>query len=360
MKIKVSAVLFFIISCFHAQEIKDKDAFEKCRKENSRRTCLSDKDKDGVLFYADACPYILGLAEYKGCPDTDGDGVPDKEDQCYEVAGSLENNGCPWPDTDGDGVINKNDACPNVFGPAENNGCPWPDTDGDGILDKDDPCPTQPGKVDGCRNDNCAQIYKEEDERIENFKKETKNVDYEKLTTSIIDHIDKTFYKDKDLVILTHHMLGIEGGSCIGKNPAPIYNYRSFWTIDTIKRLSALLKKNIALSSAYQSFSSPDISIEYNADYNLKNVSKFVYKREIKHLETLQKRLGEHPVDNYGMLMTRFTNELGNMVKVQYTYTNLQAGKPVSKKEINVTYQYINNEWKVTETKEEKVKVFQD
>lgn len=152
MKIKVSVVLLFAIPCFHAQEITDKDAFERCRKENSRRTCLSDKDKDRVLFYLDECPDVQGWMEQKGCPDTDGDGIPDKNDQCFEVAGPIENKGCPWPDADGDGIPDNDDACPAVNGPSENNGCPWPDTDGDGIWDKDDVCPTVAGKIEmnGC------------------------------------------------------------------------------------------------------------------------------------------------------------------------------------------------------------------
>lgn len=126
MKIKGSAVLFFTISCFHAQEITDRNAFKKCREEFSKKTCLSDKDEDRVPFYMDLCP---------------------------EISGPELNNGCPWPDTDDDGIIDKDDACPTVAGPTENNGCPWPDTDGDGILDKDDDCPTIPGDAEskGCK-----------------------------------------------------------------------------------------------------------------------------------------------------------------------------------------------------------------
>lgn len=92
--------------------------FQKCKKEFSKKICLSDEDGDGVLFYLDLCP---------------------------KEAGSTENNGCPWQNIDGDEVLDKDDACPSVAGPPENNGCPWPDTDGDGIYDKDDACPTVPG-----------------------------------------------------------------------------------------------------------------------------------------------------------------------------------------------------------------------
>ncbi|WP_276734334.1 hypothetical protein [Chryseobacterium carnipullorum] len=52
MKIKVSAVLFFIISCFHAQEMKDTDG-------------------DGIWDKDDACPTVVGKPELNGCPKDD-------------------------------------------------------------------------------------------------------------------------------------------------------------------------------------------------------------------------------------------------------------------------------------------------
>ena len=125
MKLKASLLLLLSINVSSAQEIIDKDLLKKCRKEFSKKICLSDEDRDGILFYLDKCPV---------------------------AAGSADNDGCPWADTDKDGVIDKDDACPTEIGPAENNGCPWPDHDGDGILDKDDKCPTVAGKpeLNGC------------------------------------------------------------------------------------------------------------------------------------------------------------------------------------------------------------------
>lgn len=52
MKVKVSIVLFFIISCFHAQEIKDTDG-------------------DGIWDKDDACPTVAGKPELNGCPKDD-------------------------------------------------------------------------------------------------------------------------------------------------------------------------------------------------------------------------------------------------------------------------------------------------
>ena len=114
----------FVILYTNAQEISDKEALKKCRKQFSKKICLSDDDKDGLSFYLDKCPKESGVAKNNGCkwPDSDGDGILDKDDACPSVAGPLENNGCPWPDIDGDGVLDKDDACPNVPGIVEKNG----------------------------------------------------------------------------------------------------------------------------------------------------------------------------------------------------------------------------------------------
>lgn len=93
-------VLFVLFNVWvKAQDIKGKEAFNKCRKEFTRKTCLSDEDKDGILFYLDLCP---------------------------KESGPVENNGCPWPDSDDDGVVDKDDECPYHIGLPEYKGCPEP------------------------------------------------------------------------------------------------------------------------------------------------------------------------------------------------------------------------------------------
>ncbi len=107
-----------------------------------------DADGDGVYDKDDECPDVVGLVEFKGCPDSDGDGVEDKKDECPQQAGLAKFNGCP--DSDGDGVEDRKDECPNKAGLAEFNGCP--DTDGDGIEDRKDECPNKAGlaELNGC------------------------------------------------------------------------------------------------------------------------------------------------------------------------------------------------------------------
>jgi outer membrane protein OmpA-like peptidoglycan-associated protein len=120
----------------------------------------SDRDQDGVLDAADACPDTPGVKhddpKKNGCPidrDRDRDGIIDREDACPDDAGEANEDptkhGCP-PDRDGDGVFDDADACPDTPGvPSDDpklNGCPG-DRDGDGIADPQDACPEQPGEA---------------------------------------------------------------------------------------------------------------------------------------------------------------------------------------------------------------------
>jgi OmpA-OmpF porin, OOP family len=133
-----------------------------------------DRDGDGVLDDADACPDTPGVRSEDpastGCPpppDRDRDGVLDGEDACPDEAGiasgDVGRNGCPPPrDRDGDGVLDPQDACPDERGVPSGepgtNGCPPPppDQDKDGILDSQDACPDRAGdKTDDPRTNGC-------------------------------------------------------------------------------------------------------------------------------------------------------------------------------------------------------------
>jgi len=118
----------------------------------------ADRDLDGILDSADACPDTAGVPssdpKLNGCPppDRDKDGIFDKDDACPDDPGPTSDdpakNGCP--DRDKDGILDKVDACADDPGPADadpkKNGCP--DRDKDGVVDKDDACPDQPGAPD--------------------------------------------------------------------------------------------------------------------------------------------------------------------------------------------------------------------
>lgn len=127
-----------------------------------------DRDHDGVIDVADACPSMPGVASPEaarnGCPlpppDGDRDGIADASDACPKQAGPRSTdqtkNGCPLPPPDGDqdGIADASDACPTEPGVASKdaarNGCPLPppDRDSDGVADASDACPDEAGTPD--------------------------------------------------------------------------------------------------------------------------------------------------------------------------------------------------------------------
>jgi outer membrane protein OmpA-like peptidoglycan-associated protein len=130
----------------------------------------SDRDHDGILDDADACPDVPedkdGFEDTDGCPDDDNDkdGIPDKVDHCPDVPedkdGFEDTDGCPDDDNDKDGIPDKLDKCPNdpedKDGFEDTDGCPDPDNDKDGIPDVRDLCPNEPETFNGyADNDGC-------------------------------------------------------------------------------------------------------------------------------------------------------------------------------------------------------------
>jgi outer membrane protein OmpA-like peptidoglycan-associated protein len=117
-----------------------------------------DRDGDGILDDADACPDKPEdkdlFEDEDGCPDPDNDQdtVLDPLDKCPNTAGPPENEGCPYGDRDGDGIADNSDKCPDdpedMDGDRDEDGCPDIDTDGDGLDDDVDKCPQQPEDKD--------------------------------------------------------------------------------------------------------------------------------------------------------------------------------------------------------------------
>lgn len=222
--------IFLLLSalCLHSQEIENKEVFRKCRKQYSKKICLSDEDHDGVIFYLDKCPKESGFSEITGCP---------------------------WPDNDGDGVIDKEDACPKEKGEAENNGCPWPDTDSDGILDKDDACPTIPGvaEVNGCPSNNCKEFFEKEDKILKEFKEKhiREKEKFEALRTVIFNSIPKELFPKNNISVSIHvntfvndNISNCASMSNLGFNKS-LFLDQLFWTKETFDYVSKKLKKNL-------------------------------------------------------------------------------------------------------------------
>lgn len=67
MRIAIS-FLVFAGTYFQAQNVHNKESLKKCRKEFSKKICLSDEDRDGTRFYLDICPKKFGSNQNNGCP----------------------------------------------------------------------------------------------------------------------------------------------------------------------------------------------------------------------------------------------------------------------------------------------------
>jgi outer membrane protein OmpA-like peptidoglycan-associated protein len=166
----------------------------------------TDSDNDGVEDCRDECPEVAGLAEFHGCPDTDGDGVPDNMDKCPEVAGLKMLHGCP--DRDGDGTADKDDACPDVPGPKTNAGCPFKDTDGDGVIDLIDRCVEVKGPAsnDGCPVIPGSEIMDELNEYGRTILFDTAKWTFKQESYATLEPMTKILkeYPDADFVIEGH------------------------------------------------------------------------------------------------------------------------------------------------------------
>ncbi len=353
MRIKLTVLLFLVLNCFHAQKTTDKDVLDKCRIKFSKKDCLSDKDMDGIPLYLDHCPDIAGLKEWNGCPDTDGDGIIDQDDHCPEVSGPKDNKGCPWPDGDGDGIPDKGDECPTIAGYLENRGCPWPDIDKDGVPDKDDACPTVRGKPEynGCM-DNCAEVYRQEETRLKKLKANARDVNYNILSAEIVKNIKASHYDENDLVVITGFVLKVEAGGCSQMmDPSPIYNNDSFWSLETMKDLSKILQKNILIGKAFQSVHSSIMDVEASYDHHIKEGINIIYNDRSVSMPAIvfHKAAASKGkmISNYGMLMLKFTNELENIISIEFEYYKVKDGQSKMGKKIKFIYQYLDNAWKV-------------
>lgn len=247
MKRKASLILFFVLSCFHAQEILDKDALKKCKREFNKKICVSDEDKDGILFYLDQCPKEIG---------------------------TVENKGCPWPDSDSDGILDKDDICPTISGPIENNGCPWADTDSDGILDKDDACPTVPGiaENDGCpvliKGISLHQFTKDELDKIKfDFLDNNKNVNYHSLADYIFNKIERKNLRNKVIYLNLIHLLEQGCNSDLkdysDRNVINALKFKYFWDKRNFKKFVNIFPDKIIVPLPY------DLNKEYSKAYRL-------------------------------------------------------------------------------------------
>ena len=167
---------------------------------------ITDRDHDGIVDSADACPDEPGLTALQGCPDKDEDGIANKDDKCPDVSGVAKYQGCPVPDTDKDGINDDDDKCPTIPGVARYQGCAVPDTDKDGVNDENDKCPNEAGPAS---NLGCPVIEKAV---IEKVNKAAQNIYFQTNSSKLLP---KSYGSLKEVVqILTDnpsYMIDING-----------------------------------------------------------------------------------------------------------------------------------------------------
>lgn len=317
---KVIFFLLFAGTYFQAQNIKDKEVFKKCRKEFSKKICLSDEDQDGILLYQDQCP---------------------------KEAGSLENKGCPWPDKDKDGVLDKDDKCPELSGPVENNGCPWPDTDGDGILDKDDACPNIPGvpELNGCpsKKNDCKEYREKADLRFKKFKTDYADIEaiYDKINKIALDAIIKKGYikalANKESLIFLKYINNIaysDQHSCYdGSNLEYNFLISKFWNKNVLEYARKKYNKDIYLSTKI-----PPEDLKLYHDIGMSNET-FDYITKYYDRETMKIKIpGNH----------KSVISASHSIPAVITFiTPYQIKVEDPKKNIIIIYEYKNNNWEL-------------
>ncbi len=322
-------LLFLLISSFlSAQEITDKKEFRKCRKVFSKKICLSDEDKDTLMYYLDKCP---------------------KEN------GPAENLGCPFPDADADGIPDTDDACPDSKGPAENNGCPWPDTDGDGISDNIDACPTIPG-VPAERGCNCADYFKKEEEALSAFKK--KNTDekqkFSTLRKAIFSNIPKPLLAGKSMYVSVYVYPFINdnlNSQCSSRST--LFHDKNrfldqlFWSEEAFKSIAEHFHKNLIPTIGPNAFRtiSKDLlkAIEENDYYFMLNFPEITSRNEtgIYYPGNIEK-------PEFDISSTRLAVDFLNYESKDEVTAKFYKFKD----EYFYTYQYIGHQWKLINTEE--------
>lgn len=324
--------LLFSFLTLQSQETEDKQLFKKCRKEYSKKICLSDEDLDGTLFYLDKCP---------------------------KESGSIDNEGCPWPDTDNDGTIDKNEACPDVKGDPENKGCPWPDTDGDGILDKDDNCPTIPGiaELNGCPDNNCAEYLKKQKKTLEEFKVKN-NAEKERfvlLRNVIFNNIPKKFLSGNNMIVSIHvntfindNIKGCASMSSLSYNKQ-LFLDQLFWSEETFKYLGKKLKKNIFPTVEFGRYPIAEILLKAYNDDGYYNFMKSFSKAPGIHDSSVDSKIYYYPGSSQKPEF-RPDNTRIRILFGEYETQNKATVEIIKNNDFqSFTYEYQNRKWNIVE-----------
>ncbi|GAA5101819.1 hypothetical protein GCM10023210_42130 [Chryseobacterium ginsengisoli] len=327
--------LLFLFLNLHSQQIINKEEFKKCKKEFSKKICLSDDDKDSILFYLDKCP---------------------KEN------GPAENFGCPFPDTDDDGIIDKDDACPKEKGEIDNNGCPWYDIDGDGILDKDDACPTLPGvpEENGCpRRGDCKEYFEKEKQELINFKEKNNNdkAKFIALRKIIFNNVSKEFLAGESMFVSIYVDTFINENitfQCSSRSTLyhdkQLFLDQLFWSKETFEYVAKKLNKNIVPTFGLNA------TRTINKDFinELKKDGYYGFMLNFPKVKAYERSGLYYPRNKQ---KPKFD---GSDTRLVVNFSHYDANDEVVAKfsrlrdEYFYTYKYVDNQWKLINTEKHK------
>ncbi|PZU91370.1 MAG: hypothetical protein DI529_00840 [Chryseobacterium sp.] len=221
------------------------------------------------------------------------------------------------------------------------------DSDGDGVLDKDDACPTIKGNYYGCPDPtkpDCTEFQKEKKKIFDNFKNESKSVDYSILSDIIFSKIDFKRFTHANLLISPENIKGYDCGvpfmyGCRSdyNTTNPNYSSSEFFNSNIIKKFRKKIKANIIPVFAINNFDNEfgmnlftndfieDWQKIRNFEYfkvikNIASESKVIYKNREQEILYLPNNKYELNIENTDYLMFDFKNELENIVIVDIYY----------------------------------------
>ncbi|QOW09888.1 hypothetical protein Q73A0000_05680 [Kaistella flava (ex Peng et al. 2021)] len=209
----------------------------------------------------------------------------------------------------------------------------------------------------------CSIAYKDDSILYLKLRKEARHVNYKKLTEKIINDIQWDSLKKANLIFYItsikrefnpmdyHPMKTCEFDQ---KSKNPNYNDTIFWNKKNIEFIVKKYKKNlipkIATSFIYDKTNTFFvIGLNHFIEHTRKQ-KEGIFKDSRSHQEKFhyfayekqEKLVLDNEEENYNQLFLSFTNELGNIVNVEYAYGD---GALLKQYRVEKKYQYVNKKW---------------
>ncbi|KQT21436.1 hypothetical protein ASG31_16305 [Chryseobacterium sp. Leaf404] len=213
----------------------------------------------------------------------------------------------------------------------------------------------------------CENLQKKDSADYFQMKKESRGVNYDRLSEKIISDIDSTELTQPSLVVeirdyymLKKPIFNMEPCKCCFEQLAanPVYNDTNFWTPKNIKKIVKKFKINVIPQNAtfgyffYEKASDGEKSKLKKIYRKSKRQKSGIYKdrspdqQQFYYYPFNSKEnitlIDQYPNINFTTLRLYIRNEVGNKVSVEYRYDV----DNMSRKSVVKLYQYKNGDWK--------------